>query len=123
MDNISEHTKQRIGYLHNPQAVDELLDLFQHMGIPMGSDTWAEQAICIIKRMESAEITLNRIEAAIKDIEQRDYRDVWRAKYQQFADQSVARIREREDKAEAEYLASHPSSGAEVSSPSLAGKV
>ncbi len=132
MDNqtVSPHTLQRIGYLHNPGAIDELLDLFQHMGVSMGSDTWAEQAICLIKRMETAEITLNRVESAIeessKDIKCRDYRDLWRKKYQYFVDQSIVRIREREAAEEAEYLAKHKTqqpaaSVADVSSPSLDG--
>lgn len=132
MDNqtVSPHTLQRIGYLHNPGAIDELLDLFQHLGVSMRSDTWAEQSICLIKRMETAEITLSRVENAIetfsKDVKCRDYRDLWCKKYQQFVDESIVRIREREVREEAEYLAKHKTqqpaaSVADVSSPSLDG--
>lgn len=43
-------TLNRIGYLLDPNTLDMLLDEFQHQGMPMGSDRWAEYCLSLLRQ-------------------------------------------------------------------------
>jgi len=68
---MSDASKRRIEYLADIKTFDALLQAFNDMGMPMGSDRWAEHVLLTIKRMAAAETSLNqlnrRIEEALRD--------------------------------------------------------
>jgi hypothetical protein len=97
--NISPHSEARINYLHDPQGLDILFDTLQEIGIPMGSDTWAQQAAMHIKMLEEERNTLRKILLHLDEARQEQAKNmapIWRDAKNKWADASRQRIRERD---------------------------
>jgi hypothetical protein len=60
-------TLNRIGYLLDPNTLDMLLDEFQHQGMPMGSDRWAEYCLSLLRQRYEEARTLNAVMSIIND--------------------------------------------------------
>ena len=93
-------TLERINHLKDPESVDKLTDLFQEMGIPMGSDEWANITICRLHRLLEAEKTLGKVLSILKEVEdakKRDNQELWLKVQKQHEERSSRRCEERDN--------------------------
>lgn len=97
---ISPESACRIGNLHDPKGLDMLLDTLEEwLGIPMGSDTWAQQAAARIRALLEAEKTLHTVSNCIeeiKDIVAGDMTPLFTQDEQNWADDSRERKWQRD---------------------------
>ena len=61
------HAIFRIKRLRDLDTLNALLDGFQSLGMPMGSDRWAEHCLALLRELHEKERTLTKVQNALKD--------------------------------------------------------
>jgi hypothetical protein len=64
------HAIGRIKYLRDPGTLNALLDGFQELGMPLGSDRWAEHCLALLRELYEKSCTLNEVQNALKEATQ-----------------------------------------------------
>jgi hypothetical protein len=64
------HAIGRIKYLRDPGTLNALLDGFQDLGMPLGSDRWAEHCLALLRELHEKSCTLKKIQNALKEATQ-----------------------------------------------------
>lgn len=103
------HAICRIKYLRDPDTLNALLDGFQSLGMPLGSDRWAEHCLSLLRELHEKGRTLGKVQNALKDAAHAAeycqgviYRRHRQAMTKEFQEESARKERE----AEAEFLSS-----------------
>lgn len=99
---VPPRTMQRLRYLLDVTKVDDLLDEFERMGMPMGSDRWAEYCLLRLRELKEKERTLNKLKAHLDEMNvelKRCGSDLWRERLRQLTADHQKRSRDREDAA------------------------
>ena len=81
--NPTPRTLERINYLLDPSTLDTLLDTFQALGMPMGSDRWAEHCTCLLKQLAEEECLRRKISlmlAQAQTLTERSDSHLWQRK-------------------------------------------
>jgi len=66
--NPTPRTLERINYLLDPATLDALLDTFQSLGMPMGSDRWAEYCTTLVRQREDEAMMLRTVTSMLEKI-------------------------------------------------------
>lgn len=104
------HAIFRIKRLRDPGTLNALLDGFQSLGMPLGSDRWAEHCLALLRELNEKGRTLAKVQNALKDAAEATeycqgaiYRKHRQAMTKEFQDESARK--EREAEAQFERLA------------------
>lgn len=108
------HAIGRIKYLKDPDTLNALLDGFQSLGMPLGSDRWAEHCLALLRELHEKKRTLVKVQNALKDATQateycqgafyRRQRQLMTEEYQKECDR-------KEREAEAQFLSEQNAKG------------
>jgi len=106
------HAISRIKRLRDLDTLNALLDGFQSIGMPLGSDRWAEHCLALLRELHEKERTLAKVQNALKEAAQATehcrgaiYRRHRQAMTKEFQDESARK--EREAEAQFETLAAN----------------
>jgi len=101
------HAIGRIKFLREPNTLNALLDGFQSLGMPMGSDRWAEYCLTLLRELREKERTLARVQHALKEAAEATehcqgpiYRRRRQAMTEEFQEENARKEREAEASAD-----------------------
>ena len=102
------HAIFRIKRLRDPATLNALLDGFQSLGMPLGSDRWAEHCLALLRELREKERTLARVQHALKEAAEATehcqgpiYRRRRQVMTEEFQEESARKEREAEARFEA----------------------
>lgn len=114
------HAIGRIKFLREPDTLNALLDGFQSLGMPLGSDRWAEHCLALLRELNEKKRTLIKVQNALKDAAEATeycqgaiYRRRRQAMTKKFQDESARKEREAETQFETLAANKAPEGGAE----------
>lgn len=100
------HAIGRIKYLREPDTLNALLDGFQSLGIPMGSDRWAEHCLEFLRELREKERTLAKVQNALRTAaEATEYcrGEIYRKRRQAMTNEFQDECARKEREAEAQF--------------------
>ena len=59
-------TLERIANLRDPATLDALLDVFQELGMPLGSERWAEHCLILLNQLHEDSLLFNKLLLHVK---------------------------------------------------------